>query len=69
MVELLGLALLVQGGGGLVNNLSGGSKSWFLLNYLDIPGVPHLAGHALLLVLGLVLVLGRKGRTRPKSGG
>ncbi|MBE1461524.1 hypothetical protein [Kibdelosporangium phytohabitans] len=67
MVEILGLALLIQGGGGLINNLSGGSKSWFLLNYVEMPTALHVAGHALLLVIGLVIVVRRKGWSWLKS--
>lgn len=60
-MEFLALVLLVQGGGGLINNLTGGSKSWFLLNYVDMPDVLRIAAHAVLVVLGLVLVVRRFG--------
>lgn len=31
----LGLLFLIQGVGGLINHLTNGSKSWFLVNYID----------------------------------
>lgn len=70
MLELLGLVLVVQGGGGLINNLFTDSKSWFVLNYLDLPAPVPLLGHALLLAAGLALLarhfgaVGLKGRAR-----
>ena len=45
----------------LINNLMGGSKSWFLLNYVDMPDALRIAAHAVLVVLGLVLVVRRFG--------
>ena len=60
-MEILALVLLVQGGGGLINNLAGGSKSWFLLNYVDMPDALRITAHAVLVVLGLVLVVRRFG--------
>lgn len=60
MVELLGLVLVVQGGGGLINNLFTDSKSWFVLNHLGLPMPAALIGHVLLLAAGLTLVARRK---------
>jgi hypothetical protein len=60
-VEIVALVLLVQGGGGLINNLAGGSRSWFALNYVEMPDALRIAAHALLLVAGLVLVARRFG--------
>jgi hypothetical protein len=57
----LGLVLAVQGGGGLLNNLLADSRSWFLLNYIDMPGWLRLTAHALMLALGLGLVVRAKG--------
>ena len=55
------MVLLVQGGGGLINNLTGGSPSWFALNYLEMPGALRIAAHALMLVVGLALAVRRFG--------
>jgi hypothetical protein len=60
-VELIALVLLVQGGGGLINNLTGGSKSWFLLNYVEMPDAVRITAHVVMVVLGLVLVVRRFG--------
>ncbi|MFI9408061.1 hypothetical protein [Nocardia sp. NPDC052316] len=57
MFETLGLLLLIQGVGGLINNLAGGSKSWFVLNYLDLPGWARLTGYLILSAIGAVLAL------------
>lgn len=58
---VIGLALLVQGGGGLINNVFADSNSWFVLNYVAMPEALHVVGHALMLVAGLFLVVRRKG--------
>lgn len=60
MLETLGLLLLIQGVGGLINNLAGGSKSWFVLNYLDLPNWARLAGCLILIAAGAVILLWRK---------
>ncbi|MCB8909559.1 MULTISPECIES: hypothetical protein [Rhodococcus] len=61
IATLVGVLFVVQGGGGLINNLFGDSKSWFALNYVDLPAPLHLAGHALLLAAGLLMVVRTKG--------
>ncbi|MDX8145816.1 hypothetical protein SK854_27165 [Lentzea sp. BCCO 10_0061] len=60
-MELIALVLLVQGGGGLINNLTGGSKSWFALNYVEMPDALRVAAYAVMVLLGLVLVVRRFG--------
>jgi hypothetical protein len=60
-VELIALVLLVQGGGGLINNLTGGSKSWFALNYVEMPDALRVTAYAVMVLLGLVLVVRRFG--------
>ncbi|WP_117214015.1 hypothetical protein [Allorhizocola rhizosphaerae] len=64
MLALIGLALAIQGAGGLINNLAGGAKSWFLLNHLEMPDGLRIAAHALMLLAGLAIVLARRGGTR-----
>lgn len=61
MVELIALVLLVQGGGGLINNLAGGSRSWFALNYVEMPDALRVTAYAVMVLLGLVLVVRRFG--------
>lgn len=60
-MEVLALVLLVQGGGGLINNLSGGSKSWFALNYVDMPDALRITAHAVMVVIGLLVVIRKFG--------
>jgi len=60
-MELIALVLLVQGGGGLINNLTGGSKSWFLLNYVEMPDALRVTAYAVMVVIGLLLVVRRFG--------
>ncbi len=60
-MELIALVLLVQGGGGLINNLAGGSKSWFALNHVEMPDALRITAHAVMVVVGLVLVVRRFG--------
>ncbi|PXX56506.1 hypothetical protein DFR70_11958 [Nocardia tenerifensis] len=60
MLEAVGLLLLIQGVGGLINNLAGGSESWFLLNYLDLPPWARLTGHVLAIGIGGSILLWRK---------
>ncbi|HLU30032.1 MAG TPA: hypothetical protein VKZ65_16495 [Glycomyces sp.] len=57
----LGLVLSVQGGGGLLNNLFGDSRSWFLLNYVEMPDWLRLGAHALMLAAGLGMIIRTKG--------
>jgi hypothetical protein len=57
----VGLLLGVQGGGGLLNNLFSDSKSWFLLNYVEMPDWLRLSAHALMLAVGLGMVIRAKG--------
>jgi len=57
----LGLVLAIQGAGGLLNNLFSDSRSWFLLNYIDMPDWMRIAAHSLMLAIGLVLTVRSKG--------
>lgn len=57
----LGVVLAVQGTGGLLNNLFSDSRSWFLLNYIGMPDWLRITAHALMLVIGLVLIVRAKG--------
>lgn len=68
MVKAVGLVMAVQGGGGLINNVADGGKSWFVLNHLGLPTSLTLLGHVLLLVAGLAL-LGRGGVPAWLKGG
>ncbi|NBH03170.1 hypothetical protein [Amycolatopsis sp. SID8362] len=65
MIELLGILLVVQGAGGLLNRLLGaGSPSWFVQLHLLPPSLHVVA--SVVMVLGGAVVLfairGRKGK-------
>lgn len=36
IISGLSLLLLIQGVGGLINHLTNGAKSWFLVNYIEM---------------------------------
>jgi hypothetical protein len=57
----LGLLLAVQGGGGLLNNLFSDSRSWFVLNYVEMPDWMRLGAYALMLVVGVGAIVLTKG--------
>ncbi|MQA11175.1 MAG: hypothetical protein GEU98_21975 [Pseudonocardiaceae bacterium] len=55
-INLLGTLLLVQGVGGVLNNLIGDSRSWFLVNYLDFLDGYEVFASIVIGVLGLALI-------------
>ncbi|MEV4142403.1 hypothetical protein AB0J40_01980 [Amycolatopsis sp. NPDC049691] len=65
MIELLGILLVVQGAGGLLNRLlEAGSPSWFLQLHLLPPSL-HVAASVVMVLAGAgVLVAGRRHRGR-----
>lgn len=55
MKELLNgvsLLFLIQGVGGLINHLTNGGKSWFLVNYIDPLQGWQFGADILLIVIG-----------------
>lgn len=70
MVEALGIVLIVQGVGGLINRLAeSGSKGWWvqlhlLPDALHLPASIAMAGIGMLLVLRTVVAERRGGPTR-----
>ncbi|RBM19642.1 hypothetical protein DI005_15020 [Prauserella sp. PE36] len=55
MIELLGILLVVQGVGGLVNRIAGsGSESWFVQLHL-LPDVAHIPVSIAMGLAGAVL--------------
>lgn len=62
MIELLGIVLLVQGGGGLINRLLGSDDpSWFVQLHLLPPGM-HVVASALMVAGGVGLLFGERAR-------
>ena len=64
MIELIGILLVVEGAGGLVNRLTGdGSAAWFLQLRL-VPAEYGTTASVVVLLAGVVLLLGRRSRRR-----
>ncbi|WET82000.1 hypothetical protein P3102_12750 [Amycolatopsis sp. QT-25] len=62
MIELLGILLLVQGGGGLINRLLGSTNpSWFVQLHLLPPGM-HVVASALMVAAGAGLLFAERAR-------
>ncbi len=62
MIELLGILLLVQGGGGLINRLLGSSNpSWFVQLHLLPPGM-HVVASALMVAVGVGVLFSERAR-------
>ncbi|MEU3623344.1 hypothetical protein BS329_24265 [Amycolatopsis coloradensis] len=62
MIELLGILLLVQGGGGLINRLLGsGNPSWFVQLHLLPPGM-HVVASALMVAAGVAVLFSERAR-------
>lgn len=64
MIELLGILLVVQGGGGLLNRLLGArSPSWFVQLHLLPPSL-HIAASVVMVLGGAVVLAGVRKRRR-----
>ncbi|MFC3448943.1 hypothetical protein [Amycolatopsis speibonae] len=62
MIELLGILLVVQGGGGLINRLLGSTEpSWFVQLHLLPPGM-HVVASALMVAAGVGLLFAERAR-------
>ncbi|MFI5608263.1 hypothetical protein [Amycolatopsis sp. NPDC051903] len=67
MIELLGLVLVRQGAGGLINRLAGSADpSWFVQLRLLPPSL-HVAASAVLLAAGGVLLFAWRSRKRGRD--
>ncbi|KFZ78466.1 hypothetical protein ED92_28960 [Amycolatopsis sp. MJM2582] len=67
MIELLGILLLVQGGGGLINRLLGSTNpSWFVQLHLLPPGM-HVVASALMVAAGVVVLFAERARKGRRS--
>ncbi|ANN16653.1 hypothetical protein SD37_13945 [Amycolatopsis orientalis] len=69
MIEVVGILLLVQGAGGLINRLMGGSgPSWFVQLHLLPPGT-HLVASALMVAAGVAVLFAERARKQRRDGG
>lgn len=53
----LGLLFVIQGVGGLINHLTHGAKSWFLVNYIDAFQGYELVMDIIFIVVGGIIGL------------
>ena len=62
MIELLGILLVVQGGGGLLNRLLGArSPSWFVQLHLLPPSL-HVVASVVMVLAGVAVLAGTRRR-------
>jgi len=57
IISGLSLLILIQGVGGLINHLTDGGKSWFLVNYIDLFQGWEIVIDILLIVIGGIIGL------------
>ncbi|MFC5466199.1 hypothetical protein [Lederbergia graminis] len=57
IISGLSLLLLIQGVGGLINHLTNGGKSWYLVNYIDLFQGWEIGMDIILIVLGGIIGL------------
>ena len=63
MIELLGILLVVQGGGGLLNRLLGArSPSWFVQLHVLPPSL-HVVASVVMVLAGVAVLAGTRKRT------
>jgi hypothetical protein len=68
MIELLGILLLIQGGGGLINRLLGSTNpSWFVQLHL-LPSGTHIVASALMVAAGVVVLFAERARKQRGRG-
>lgn len=68
MIELLGILLVVQGEGGLINRLAGeGHPSWFVQLHV-LPPQLHLIASVVLLGSGVAVLFAHQARKRRSRG-
>jgi len=67
VIALLGILLVVQGGGGLINRLAGeGHPSWFVQLHL-LPARLHVLASAVLLAAGVVVLFAHQAWKRRRG--
>lgn len=61
IISGISLLFLIQGVGGFINHLTNGSKSWFIVNYIDVfQGFEIIMDIVLILIGGLIAIASRK---------
>lgn len=68
IISALSLLFLIQGVGGLINHLTNGGKSWFLVNYVDaFQGFEIILNIVFIIVGGVIGLASRKKDDSTKS--
>ncbi|CAI9392276.1 hypothetical protein V7200_17785 [Cytobacillus firmus] len=68
IISGLSLLFLIQGVGGLINHLTNGGKSWFLVNYVDaFQGFEIILNIVFIIVGGVIGLASRKKDDSTKS--
>ncbi|WP_071395028.1 hypothetical protein [Bacillus tuaregi] len=57
IMNVLSLLLIIQGVGGLINHLTNGSKSWFIVNYIDAFQGFEIVIDIIFIIIGLIIGL------------
>ncbi len=57
IISGISLLFLIQGIGGLINHLTNGGKSWFLVNYIDIFQGYEIAMDFVFIIVGGIIGL------------
>lgn len=61
IISGLSLLFIIQGVGGLINHLTNGGKSWFLVNYIDaFQGLEIVLDIVFIAVGGIIALASRK---------
>lgn len=67
IISGLSLLFLIQGVGGLINYLTNGSKSWFIVNYIEAFQGLEIIMNLLLIIVGVLIGLASRKMTLSKG--
>ncbi|WP_147533280.1 hypothetical protein [Bacillus marasmi] len=67
IISGLSLLFLIQGVGGLINHLTNGSKSWFLVNYFDAFQGVEIVINILFIIIGGIIGLSSRNIVSSKT--
>lgn len=67
IISGLSLLFIIQGVGGLINHLTNGGKSWFLVNYIDAFQGFEIVLDIVFIVVGGIIALATRKITSSKS--
>lgn len=67
IISGLSLLFIIQGVGGLINHLTNGGKSWFLVNYIDVFQGLEIVLDIVFIAVGGIIALATRKITSSKS--